>query len=125
MTKNIENRNMKLMEDIISYLQKQGMFDAVYLYVNGHRYSNEKKSDTDIEKATKYGAYYDNGEYDVTEYIKYNNPEILTMAFEGSLYQEYNGTYGSYKAENEIRKICDKYGLYPEQGYAWSLAVYE
>lgn len=125
MTKNIENRNMKLMEDIISYLQKQGMFDAVYLYVNGHRYSKEKKSNTDIEKATKYGTYYDNGEYDVTEYIKYNNPEILTMAFEGSLYEEYNGNYGSYKAENDIRKICEKYGLYPEQGYAWSLAVYE
>lgn len=125
MIKNRQDRNIRLMEDIISYLQKRDVFDAVYLYVNGHRYSKDKKSEKDIEKPTKYGTYYDNGEYDVTEYVKYNNPEILTMVFDGPLYQEYNGSYGSYKAEEDIRKICAKYGLYPEQGYAWSLAVYE
>lgn len=125
MTETQKKRNLKLMEDIISYLQKKDMFDMIYIYVNGHRYSNEKTSDDNPELSTKHGTYYDNGKYDVTEYLEYNNPEILIMTFEGPFYHAYNGNYGSYKTEEDIRKICEKYNLYPEQGYAWSLAVYE
>ena len=119
-------RNNKLMLDIIKYLQKKNYFIDVNIYTNGHKYSSEKH-DGDTELTTKYGIYYDSGEWDVESQIEFNNPKTLTMTFEGPLYHDYNHNY-EYKAchaERDITKICEKYGLYPEQGYAWSLACYE
>jgi hypothetical protein len=37
----------------------------------------------------------------------------------------YNGYVSYPPAEEDIQKIAEKYGLYPEQGHAWSLAFYE
>lgn len=124
LTEKQKKRNLKLMEDIIKYLQKHEMFEMITIYVNGHKYTDDKRENA-IECSTKYGPYYDNGPCDVTTILEYNNPDILTMSFEGPLYHAYNGYSGHTSAEEDIQKICNKYNLYPEQGYAWSLAVYE
>lgn len=119
-------RNNKLMLDIIKYLQKKDYFSDINIYTNGHKYSSEKH-EGDTELTTRYGTYYDCGEWDVETQIEFNNPKTLTMTFEGPLYHDYNHNYEfqACHAERDITKICDKYGLYPEQGYAWSLACYE
>lgn len=126
LTQKIQNRNTKLMLDIINYLQKHNMFYMINIYANGRKYSSDNDENAAIATLeSKHGKYYDYGEWNVTEQIEYCNPEILTMTFEGPLYHAYNGYSGYTNAEEDIRKICDKYNLYPEQGYAWSLAVYE
>lgn len=122
-----KTRNQKLMIAIIEYLQKKDYFQDVNIYTNGHKYSCDKHPG-DIELHTKHGPYYDCGEWDVETQIEYNNPKTLTMTFEGPLYHDYNGTafpYSKCHAERDITKICNRFGLYPEQGYAWSLACYE
>lgn len=54
--------------------------------------------------------------------------DILTMTFEGPLYDCLNGT-GEYgydfgdRVENELSKIFAKYGCYYELGNAWNLTL--
>ena len=53
--------------------------------------------------------------------------DILTMTFEGPLYEALNyGDYGGYqwKTEEELTAIFRKYGLYYELGNAWNLTAY-
>jgi len=115
-------RNERLLADIIDYLTAQDVFDDVAIYTNGHKYS-DKKSEEAVERKTEKGSkYYDHGEWDVTSQIEYCNPDILTMTFEGDLYDALNY---DFKAEEGLNRILDGYGLYYEQGYQWSLAVYE
>lgn len=124
--KNLQQRNEKLMLDIIRYLQKHDLFYDVLIYVNGHRYASEKP-DSMVMLDSGTGPYYDQGAYDVTKYIEYASPDILTISFEGPLYDalNYPETKAQYAVEDDLQNICAKYGLYFEQGYAWSLAVYE
>lgn len=124
LTKKEQTRNRQLMEEIIRYLCNHDLFEDVFLYTNGHKYSSNPSANA-TECSTYGHKYYDYGDWDVTQQIEYNNPNTLTMTFEGPLYDVYNG-YTSYPhAENDIQKIAEKYGLYGEQGYAWSLAFYE
>ena len=124
--KNPQQRNEKLMLDIIRYLQKHDLFYDVLIYINGHRYSSESKNSVEIMDSGN-GPYYDQGSYDVKDYIEYASPGILTMSFEGPLYEalNYPETKAQYAVEDDLQNICAKYKLYFEQGYAWSLAVYE
>lgn len=120
-------RNQKLLIAIIEYLQKKDFFEEINIYTNGRKYSSTKHPG-DTVCQTKYGEYYDCGEWDVEKQIEYNNPETLTMTFEGPLYHNYNATsmYPSKtNSEEDINNICKKFGLYAEQGYAWSLACYD
>lgn len=124
LTKKEKDRNKKLMEEIIRYLCKHDLFYDVFLYTNGRKYSSEENPNA-IECIAYGYKYYDYGEWDVIKQIEYNNPNTITMTFEGPLYDAYNGYVSHPHAEEDIQKIADKYGLYPEQGYAWSLAFYE
>ena len=123
-TKNFK-RNKQLMEELIRYLCKNDLFHDVNIYTNGHKYSSDKGPSS--EECSTYGhIYYDHGDWDVESQIEYNNPETITMTFEGPLYYAYNGyTDDGYRTEDDIQNIMAKYGLYAEQGYAWSLAAYE
>lgn len=70
---------------------------------------------------------------DVTFYSKtkwrergepYGNEAVLSMTFEGPLYEALNyGEWGGYReggAVDFFANVGQKYGLYFEQGYAWS-----
>lgn len=124
LTKTEQTRNKRLMEEIIRYLCKHGMFIDTCFYTNGRKYSPDQGK-SGVECSTYGHKYYDHGDWDVTQQIEYNNPNTVTMTFEGPLYMAYNGYVSYPPAEEDIQKIAEKYGLYPEQGYAWSLAFYE
>lgn len=119
-------KNMqKLAEKLIKYLQKNDMFHMVNIYVNNQKISSDEpygKEKPDEKKETKYGSYYVYNNKDVTKIVEYNNPNTITMTFEGPLYHEIN--YGNGKVENDLNKIFEQYNLYYELGYAWSLAAY-
>lgn len=121
-------QNHKMMEKIICFLQKTDMFTMVNIYTNGHRYSSDnypEKKDAIVCK-TKYGEYYDMGECDVEKIVEYANKNTITMTFEGPLYYDYNGySEHSHHSYDKLNQIAEPYGLYAEQGYAWSLAFYK
>ena len=60
------------------------------------------------------------------DYFEYNG-EILSMSFEGPLYDELNYAFetGSYNTETELRNFFSHWGLYYELGNAWNLSLYE
>ena len=124
LTKKEQARNKSLMEDIIKYLYEHDLFEDVCIYTNGHLFSCDKK-DGAIPCSIAQYTYYDHGEWDVQSQIEYNNPNTVTMTFEGPLYEAYNRYIPYAHAEDDIQQIADKYGLYAEQDYAWSLAFYE
>lgn len=118
-----KEKNEKLMFEIMEYLKKHNMFFDVGFYTNGKMYTNVDGYTRTKGEVKKHNGieYVDWGERDVTEYVKYNNPSTVTMTFEGGFYEEFN--YGNGQAF--LEGIAEKYGLYPEQGYAWSVTFYE
>lgn len=57
------------------------------------------------------------------DYFEYVNCEhILSMSFEGPLYDVLNYSFG--QREDEFRNIFEKYGCYYELGNAWNLTAY-
>lgn len=112
-------RKLALACEIMDWLEANGLFEDVCIYVDGCRLV---RSDSDDAKHTGNGTRYSSEpDVDVSEILEYCNPDTLTMTFEGALYADYNYGGPSY---DRIRAIAAKYGLYPEQGYAWSLALY-
>lgn len=57
------------------------------------------------------------------DYFKYANARhILSMSFEGSMYDELN--YGNGRVYSKLQAIFEKYDLYFEPGNAWNLTAY-
>lgn len=125
--KPITPENMqKMAVKIIKLLIEKDLFDMINIYAGGKHYTYDSyKNDPELRevKINNNNSYYVK-DFDMNNIpVEYNNPETLTMTFEGPLYYELN--YGNGKIHNEINKILDQYGLYSEMGYAWSLAAYE
>lgn len=115
-------QNEEFAVKIIEYLQKNELFYNTSLYLNNKKYNTDAfRYDETAE--TQYGTYYITNDVDVTQAIKYCNPDTITMIFEGPLYDALN--YGNGQVETDLNDIAAEYGLYLEQGFAWSLAFYE
>lgn len=108
--------------EIIKYLVKRDLFYDICIYINNQRWSTNKKDNATEKRISDKTTVYVENNIDVLDYIVYGNPETITVSFEGPLYHEIN--YGSAKAVTDINKILDKYGMYLEQGYAWTFAAY-
>lgn len=117
-------KNRKFMEELIDYLNQIDATEMVSIYCNGHLYQMESITKRESKCETSSGTvYYDQGEFDVTECVEYNNPESITMTFEGTLYHLIN--YASEGTWDKLMEIGAKYGQYPEQGHTWNLAFYD
>lgn len=115
-----------LMEALIDYLAPKGLFYDVYIYVENNRYlSTPLRGSSTTELQTSKGTVYyqEDGTFNVRDYVEYSNPNTLTLTFEGPLYHALN--YGTGKVDEQIDKIAERYGLYWEFGYAYSLSFYE
>lgn len=113
----------QLIDDIISYLYKYDAVSDVVLYAGNRRYVFTENTDCELYVHKAGPVYISSEKIDVTRYVKYSNPDTVTMTFEGELYRIIN-EYSNSHACREFRHIFKKYGCYYEQGYAWSLAVY-
>lgn len=114
-----------LARDIYEWCKKVGAWEDVIIYFDGNAWSDSDEwngvKGKEIEKELY--EYYDKNPLD---YFEYANPKTLSMSFEGYLYEILNGyTYGWVKLEEEFMALFEKYDLYYELGYAWSLSVYE
>lgn len=125
-----EHQMEELALKIIKLLDQHDMFFQVNIYVNKKCYSDHKRPSA-IEHRIEYTkhkqtiqvSYYETPCPDVTKQVEYSNPDTLTMTFEGPLYHDMN--YGNQKITNKLEALFSKYRLYSEQGYAWSLSLYE
>lgn len=103
----------KLALEIREFLIDRDMWIDTRIYFNGVAFD----SDT--------GETLDNmNPRDYTEYAG----DILTMTFEGPLYEALNygddGNYGSWRIQEQLEELFRKYGLYYELGHAWDLSAF-
>lgn len=108
----------KFANEIMAYLEKYGLDSDVSIYYNNKRMKNKydwRNPDTPPKRIIE----EDICPRDYFEYINYNH--ILSMSFEGPLYDSLN--YSGYK-EAGLNKIFEKYGTYWEMGNAWNLSAY-
>lgn len=109
----------KLALDIMLFLDTHHMQDGVCIYFNNKRIRS--KGNWDGEDYTYEWVEDPNMDpHDYFEFAAYEH--ILSMSFEGSLYDCLN--YSISKREEEFRAIFDKYDLYFELGNAWNLTAY-
>lgn len=103
---------------IMEYLEKNGLDHDVSIYYNNKRMKH-KYDWRDLEKGPELIIEGNMNPRDYFEYV--NNKHILSMSFEGPLYDSIN--YSGYKL-NGLRKIFEKYGVYWELGNSWNLSAY-
>ena len=118
--------NMELLaRDIYDWCVKNDLWGDNIIYFNGKAWSSS--SDWGMASGKKIDEeLYEYENKNPLDYFEYANPNTLSMSFEGSLNHVLNGyVYGWVKLEAEFSKLFEKYGLYYEMGYAWSLSAYE
>lgn len=121
----MDNRNERLAIDIYNFCKKKGLWGDNCIYFNGIALASWPDWHGVTGKKIAEDLYrYDNKR--PLDYIRYANPETITMSFEGPLNHVLNGyVKGWVKLENEFSKLFKKHGFYYEMGYAWSLSAYE
>lgn len=113
----------ELATEIFEWLVKNEMWVDVRIYFNG-KYWGTHNPDADEYYYNEH-KYYE-GIADPRDYFEWvREPEnILSMSFEGPLYECLNG-YCGYKLSEQFVKIFEKYGLYYELGNMWNLTACE
>ena len=118
-----KRRNEALAQDILSLLQKNEMWIDTRIFFNGKAF------------ATDNGAkeYRYNGEpfvlepinpVDYFEYAASPDKHILSMSFEGPLYEVIN--YGlDHRFADQFQELFRKHGVYYELGHPWTLTCYD
>ena len=112
-----------LAKEIRQYLLDREMWSDIRIYFNGKAFATDDRE----------GHYYYNDpdhlvvleDEDPHTYTEYAG-DILTMTFEGPLYEVLNyGGYGKnpWQVKEELTAIFRKYGLYYELGNAWNLTA--
>ena len=104
--------------EIMDYLIKHELDTDVCLYYNNKRMSR-KRDWRNLNAPPKLIIEEDMNPLDYFEYANYNH--ILSMSFEGPLHESLN--YTGY-AEDGLRKLFEKYGVYWDLGNSWNLSAY-
>lgn len=110
----------ELANEIIGFLERSGLAPSVSIYFNNKVMRNKGKYDDDYNYISKWETTENVDPHDYFEYAAYDH--ILSMSFEGPLYDVLNYTFG--KMEEKFLNIFHKYGLYYELGNAWNLSAY-
>ena len=114
----------ELAKEIHAFLVAHGLWVDCNIYFNGKCWSTMRKNRNHHEFCYNENRYFESVA-DPKDYFEYvAEPNILSMSFEGGLYEVLNGYYG-FKTEEKFQEIFKKYGLYYELGNAWNLSCYE
>ena len=121
MAKMTKKKIEKLATEIRDFMLDRELWIDTRIYFNGKAFATDD--------GNGHYAYNDPNNLFVLEdidphtYTKYAG-DILTMTFEGPLYDMIN--YGDWpKAMERFNAILDKYGVWYELGEAWNLTLYE
>ena len=105
--------------DVLHYLEAHGLDYDVCIYFNNKRIKNEYNW-RDPNPQPKLVVQENISPFTYFEYANYDH--ILSMSFEGPLYDVLN--YSGGKREDELLKIFEQYGCYWELGNMWNLSAY-
>lgn len=121
----MEKKMEKLAKDIYRWCIKKKLWDDNIIYFNGKAWSSSPEW-SGIKGKRIGNRLYEYENKNPKDYFEYGNPDTLSMSFEGALYRVLNGyVYSFSQLEQQFSKLFEKYGLYYEMGYAWSLSAYE
>lgn len=116
----------ELATEIFEWLYANKLWTDVCIYFNGKCWSSNAKDNKEFCYNEHRYFEYEANPKDYFEYVA--EPNILSMSFEGGLYEVINYDYEfKHWAEllNEFNQIFLKYSLYFELGNAWNLTAYE
>lgn len=115
----------KLAVRIMDFLFDNCLWIDCAIYVGNKRYrstSTPERIPFDEGKRTNNETpYLVDEDIDVLNYVRYANPDTLTLTFEGPLYeklQEYGMVY------KHLEQMFDNASYYMDFGYSWSLSLY-
>lgn len=113
----------KVAMDIMDWLEKQNMWFEVNILVNGQMWMSDKNGSYEERRTPKGTSYWVKPDIDIKRQLEYSNPDTISITFEGPLYHRIN--YEDYDFMLKMsEKFLDPYGLYFEQGHAWSMTAY-
>ena len=116
----------KLRLKIVALLTEYDILGDCTIYANGKRWIYGYKVSDDAYELVLTEKVEDN--IDVKEYLEYCNSDTISITFDGS------GLYGilnydiddrGFEFIERFNALLEEYGLYYEQGFAWSLSLYE
>ena len=110
----------RLANEIIEFLNKEELASDVSIYFNNKVVRENGSWDNEFNYIPKWETTENVNPHDYFEYCAYDH--ILSMSFEGGLYELLN--YGGGSRMGKFEKIFEKYGLYYELGNAWNLSCY-
>lgn len=118
-----EKQREQLATEIFNWLVDNELWVDICIYFNGKRWSTDDGGRNFCYNERRYFESV----ADPKDYFEYvNEPNILSMSFEGPLYEVLNGYISGWaRLEEQFRQIFEKYGLYYELGHAWNLSAYE
>ena len=106
--------------EIRSFLERSGLASSVSIYFNNKVVRDRGEYDKDYNYIPNWETTENVDPHDYFEWAAYDH--ILSMSFEGPLYDVLNYSYG--KSEEMFRSIFERRGLYYEFGNSWNLTVY-
>lgn len=106
--------------EIRSFLERSGLASSVSIYFNNKVVRDRGEYDKDGNYNPNWETTENIDPHDYFEWAAYDH--ILSMSFEGPLYDVLNYSYG--KSEEMFRSIFERRGLYYEFGNSWNLTVY-
>lgn len=108
----------KLAKELRKFLLDREMWIDTTIYFNGKAFSTDDRQGHYYYNDPDHLVVLENEDpHRVTEYAG----DILTMTFEGPLYDALN--YGPWSVEEKLQAIFRKYGLYFEMGECWNLTA--
>ena len=110
----------ELAMEIAAFLEKNCMANSTSIYFNNKVMRCKDDFDENDNYVVSWTTTENVNPHDYFEYCAYDH--IISMSFEGPLYDVLNYTFG--RKEEEFVAIFDKYGLYYEFGNAWNLSAY-
>lgn len=114
-----------LAKEIYDWCVEHDAWEDCYIIFDGKGWATYKEWNGVRGKEIASGLF----EYDdmvATDYCKYHNNDTLAMGFEGTLYGIMNAYCSGWATlYDSFERIFDKHGVYFEQGYAYTLSVYE
>ena len=121
----------KLAGDILKFLRENGLWHDVRIYFDGKCWATDNgcgEGEPLYEPDEKASPVFLLRDKSPTDYFKYVAcPHILSMSFEGPLYECLNGYAGDHgwQIEEAFSQLLRKYGCFYELGNAWNLTLYK
>lgn len=123
-----ESEIEKMAVEVRSFLINLGLWIDTRIYFNGKAFAtSDKTGNFAYNNPDRLIVLEDEDPKDYFDYV--NEPNILSMSFEGPLYDCLNWVSGFPKTDelvvNGLNRIFGKYGCHFELGNRWNLTVYE